>query len=83
MKSSKISKKKRVDLGPEYLDPKNHKHRITMWIDGDLLAEIKARAADVGSPYQTLMQKLLRESVQKPSIEKRLEALEKKFDKHG
>jgi hypothetical protein len=43
MTSSKPAKKKRkeVDLGPEYRDPKNAKHRISFWMDGDLLAELK------------------------------------------
>lgn len=71
-------KKKEVDLGPEYRDPKNAKHRISFWMDGDLLAELKKRADEVGAGYQTYMHKLLRDVVmEKDSIERRLEKLEK------
>lgn len=79
MTGSKIAKKKKaVDLGPEYQDPKNAKHRISFWMDGDLLAELKKRAVEVGAGYQTYMHKLLRDAVmEKESLGKRLEKLEK------
>jgi hypothetical protein len=41
-------KKKKIDLGPEYRDPKNARHRISFWMDGDLLAELKKRTDEVG-----------------------------------
>jgi predicted DNA binding CopG/RHH family protein len=81
MKSTK--KNKKIKYGsveaPEGFDnPKNHKIRITMWMDGDVLQELKKRAAEVGAGYQTYAQKILRDAVlEKESLEKRLERLEK------
>ena len=66
-------KKKKIDLGPEYRDPKNARHRISFWMDGDLLAELKKRTDVVGAGYQAYTHKLLRDVVmEKDSIEERL-----------
>lgn len=54
----------KVDLLDEsYEDPKNHKLRITTWIDGDIYDELKKRAlaGEADGKYQTLMNDLLRE----------------------
>jgi predicted DNA binding CopG/RHH family protein len=90
MKSSKVKKSKirygtKDVLDESYRDLKNHKHRISMMIDGDLLEAIKDRAAEVGAPYQTLMQKMLRDALEKTSsVEKRLDRIEKiLFKNHG
>lgn len=44
-----------VDLGDEYFDPKNEKHRITTFIDGDVLQWLKSEAAKTNMGYQTFM----------------------------
>lgn len=82
MKSTK-KKSKRISYGtveaPEgFNDPKNHKVRVTMWMDGDLLMALKKRAEEVGAGYQTLAQKLLRDAVSETeSLSQRLERVEK------
>lgn len=82
MKSTK-KKSKRISYGtveaPEgFNDPKNHKVRVTMWMDGDLLMALKKRAEEVGAGYQTLAQKLLRDAVSETeSLSQRLERIEK------
>jgi len=82
MKSTK-KKSKKIEFGnieaPQgFDDPKNHKVRVTMWLDGDLLAELRKRAREVGAGYQTYTQKLLRDAVfESESITKRLEKVEK------
>lgn len=51
---------------------------MTMWMDGDLLLELKKRAGEVRAGYQTFAQKILRDAVfEKESFEKRIERLEK------
>ncbi len=81
MKSSKTAKMKygKKDLLDEsYLDPRNHKVRITSFIDGDLLAELKSRAEQQGTKYQTLMNQLLRQALKdSESLAERLKKLEK------
>jgi len=66
MKSSKAAKVKygKKDLLSESdLDPKNHKVRITSFIDGDILVELKARAEQQGTKYQTLLNQILRQAL--------------------
>lgn len=82
MKSIK-KKSKKIEYGtvgaPEgFDDAKNHKVRVTMWLDGDLLEELRKRASEVGAGYQTFTQKLLRDAVfETESITKRLARVEK------
>jgi hypothetical protein len=54
-----------VNLGPEYLDKKNHKIRITSWIDGDIYEELNRRAesGEAGGMYQKIMNLVLREAL--------------------
>lgn len=57
-----------VELGvtdEEFRDRRNYKHRITTWIDGDILAELKRRAGKGESKgkYQKLMNQMLRGSL--------------------
>ncbi len=82
MKSTKKKSKKisygAVETPDGFDDPKNHKVRVTMWMDGDLLMALKKRAEEVGAGYQTLAQKLLRDAVSETeSLAKRLERIEK------
>lgn len=54
------------------------KVKITINFDADILEEVKNMANEMGSPYQTLLNKLLRESIQqKLGEESRLDRLEK------
>ncbi len=68
-KSSKAAKVKKIQYGKKDLllesdlDPKNHKVRITSFIDSDVLAELKARAQEQGTKYQTLLNQLLRQAL--------------------
>jgi len=81
MKSTK--RKNKIEYGnvemPEgFDDPKNHKVRVTMWMDGDLLQELKKRAGEVGAGYQTFAHKILRDSVfEHESFEERIKRIEK------
>ena len=80
MKSSKAARIKygKMDLLNEGdLDPKNHKVRITSFIDGDILVELKARAEQQGTKYQTLLNQLLRQALRdSASMAERLKRLE-------
>ncbi len=80
MKSSKAAKIKygKKDLLNESdLDPKSHKVRITSFIDGDILVELKARAEQQGTKYQTLLNQLLRQALKdSASMAERLKKLE-------
>ena len=80
MKSSKtdrIKYGKKDLLNESDLDPKNHKVRITSFIDGDILAELKARAEQQGTKYQTLLNQLLRQALKdSASMVERLKKLE-------
>ncbi len=60
-------------------DFKHPKVRISMMVDEDLLQTLKRKASEEGIGYQTLMQKILRESVGRPSLEERVRRLEKKL----
>lgn len=79
--NKKIKYSKNDRLNESFLDPKNQRHKITMWIDGDLLEELKKRAEDVGAGYQTFIHKILKESTQKENLEQRISKLEQEFFK--
>lgn len=54
------------------------KVKITINFDDDILYEVKSLAQDIGTPYQTLLNKMLRDSLKtKKSQEGRLARLEK------
>jgi uncharacterized protein (DUF4415 family) len=57
-------------------DFKNPKIRITMMVDEEILKIFKAKAKESGEGYQTLMNRTLRESALKPSLEERVSKLE-------
>jgi uncharacterized protein (DUF4415 family) len=76
-KGAKIKYGKRDLLTEDDLEPKNHKVRITSFIDGDILVELKARAEQHGTKYQTLLNQLLRQALKdSSSLAERLQKLE-------
>ncbi|MBX3033234.1 MAG: hypothetical protein KF865_04855 [Bdellovibrionaceae bacterium] len=80
MTGLKAKVKNRKLLDESYLEPQNHKVRITTFLDGDILEELKKRANKQGTKYQTLLNRLLRESLwasQKDELADRLEKLER------
>jgi uncharacterized protein (DUF4415 family) len=58
-------------------DFKNPKIRITMMVDEDIVRAFKERAEESGEGYQTLMNRALRETMMKPSVEQRISELER------
>ena len=67
MKSTKSKKSKlqygKVDISSDSLHPKNAKFRVTMFIDLELLDELRKRAAKRNLPYQTFINQFLRDSI--------------------
>lgn len=56
------------------------KVKITINFDADVLDEIKKMAEDMGSPYQTLLNKIVKDSLKcKKAEESRLDRLEKEI----
>ena len=82
MKSTKKKAKKRSkrdirfgqkDLLPEdAFNPKETKFRVTMYVDMDVLSEIRKRAKDKGLPYQTYINQYLRDTHLGSEEEKRV-----------
>ncbi len=59
---------------------KNPKVRVTIHFDADLLTLVKKMAEQVGAPYQTLLNKILRDALlKKSSEESRLDKLEQEL----
>ncbi len=81
MKSTKKNKITygNVDLPEDEFDPKNGKVRVTMWVELDLLNQVRKRATEEGEKYQPWIKKQLREILKANhgKVEDRLEALEK------
>ena len=50
-----------VEVPDDLLDPKNHKVRITLFLDGDILMPFKDFASATGGKYQTLINECLKE----------------------
>ena len=50
----------KVEIPSDALDPKNAKFRVTMFIDLDVLDELRKRASKKGLPYQTYINQVLR-----------------------
>ena len=59
--TKKIKYGKKDVLTEDDFDPKNGKFRVTMFIDLDVLDELRKRAARKGLPYQTYINQTLRE----------------------
>lgn len=83
MKQPKIKNLKKDVKGTERLRKTmagSSKVKITINFDADILDEIKRMAAAQGSPYQTLLNKIVRDSIKrKKSEESRLDRLEKEL----
>jgi uncharacterized protein (DUF4415 family) len=79
MAKKKINYAKRDVLNDAEFDTKAVKERITIWLDEDVLDAFRARAANEGTKYQTLVNAALRAAVSKPSLVERVEKLEKKL----
>lgn len=82
IKNKKISYGK-VEIPDDAFDPKNIKERITIMLDQDILDAYRKKAKQTGDKYQSLINRTLREALTKPSLEKRIEALEQKIKKFG
>lgn len=83
MKPPKMNDLKKDVKGTHSLRSKmaqSTKVKITINFDADILEEIKKMANDQGSPYQTLLNKIVRDSIKrKKSEESRLDRLEKEL----
>lgn len=86
MKSTNKNKIKlgKAELPEGAMDTKNHKVKITTWIDGDVLERIRIEAKKTpGGKYQSLINDVLRRHVESGSnLEERLERLEKALFKN-
>lgn len=74
MRSSKKKNIKygQVTLPDEAFDPRNAKFRVTMFVDLDVLTEIRKRAKRKSLPYQTYINQALREFIFGSSEEERI-----------
>jgi len=74
MKSTKNKKIKygKVELPKEAFDTKNAKFRVTMFVDLDILDEIRKKASKKGLPYQTYINQLLRDVILGAEDEERI-----------
>ena len=84
MKKEYDFSKAKVHKGP-IADPKKTKVQTSLRIDADVMSWAQTQAKVHNIPYQTFLNKTLRDSMQRPSIEDRLAAVEKKVfkKKHG
>ncbi len=73
----------KVEIPEDAFDPKNVKERITIMVDQDVLDEYRAKAQKTGDKYQSLINRTLREALEKPELERRIEKLEQKMKKLG
>lgn len=81
-KNKKITYGK-VEIPEDAFDPRNVKERITIMVDQDVLDEYRSKAQKTGDKYQSLINRTLREALEKPELEKRIEKLEQKIKKLG
>lgn len=77
MSKKKINYAKHDVLSDKEFSAKTAKERITIWIDEEVVDAFRARAADEGTKYQTLVNSALRAAITKPSLVKRVETLER------
>ena len=61
-----------VSLPDDAFNPKETKFRVTMYIDLDVLDEIRKKAKKRGLPYQTHINQILRESVFGQEMDERI-----------
>jgi uncharacterized protein (DUF4415 family) len=70
-----------VEIDDSFLDPKNHKVRVTTFIDGDVVQWLKSEAAHMGIGYQTLLNMKLKEGMNGPSVKEAMkEAMYELFE---
>lgn len=71
-----------IELDDSYLDPKNHKIRITTMIDGDVLAWLKNEAQHLNLGYQTILNMKLRQAMESVpvTVEEIKKAIKDVFD---
>jgi len=83
MKQPKMSDLKKDKKGTKAMREamaKSKKVKITINFDSDILDEIKKLADEIGSPYQTLLNKMVKDSLaRKKDEESRLDRLEKEI----
>jgi len=70
--------KAKVRKGP-VLNPKTTKVQTSIRIDGDVMMWAQKEADRLGVGYQTFLNMKLRESMEKPDLEARVEAIERKL----
>ncbi len=71
-----------VEIGPDEFNPKNGKFRVNMFVDLDIVDEIRKVAAKKHIPYQTLINQKLREIfMNEVSLEERVARIEKLIQK--
>ncbi len=85
MKQPKLSELKIDKKGTRQIRQqmaKVHKVKITINFDADLLAEVKKMSDNTGIPYQTLLNRLLRDTLHhRKQQESRLDRLEHELEK--
>lgn len=67
----------------ERLDQKLGLHMISIRLPIKAVEELKQKAAEQGLGYQPYIRQIIMQHLQKPSIEERLERLERKMDQTG
>jgi len=81
MKKIKTGK---VEIGRDEFNPKKGKFRVNMFVDLDVVDEIRKRAAKRRIPYQTLINQKLRELfLNEKSLEDRVTKIEKLLKKRA
>ena len=71
-----------MDIGPNEFNPKHGKFRVNLFVDLDVVDEIRRIAAKRHLPYQTLINQKLRELfMNETSLEERVEKIEKALSK--
>lgn len=75
---STLRKKKTETITAKDLDNKHMKVRVNCWIDGEVILELRKKAKQQRTKYQTLLNAALRQSVlgEKPELEERVKRLE-------
>jgi uncharacterized protein (DUF4415 family) len=73
----------KVEIPEDAFESKNVKERITIMLDQDILDSYKKKATKTGDKYQSLINRTLREALESPGLEERVETLERKIKKLG
>jgi hypothetical protein len=71
-----------IEIGPDEFNPKHSKFRVNMFVDLDVVEEIRRVAAQRNIAYQTLINQKLREIfLHEETLEDRVARLEKLLKK--